>query len=1557
MVSHPPKHAHAHTASQPHSHSRQHNSTPSAPTSAANTPAHSHGHGHAKKSSASSIVRTASREERRPSREGSAQRAAQDVVGLKDYQLGDCLGKGAFGSVYQALNWGTGETVAIKQIRLENLGGAELKTIMLEIDLLKNLKHHHIVKYHGFVKSSESLYIILEFCENGSLHSICKNYGKFPEHLVGIYMFQVLHGLHYLHEQGVIHRDIKGANILTNKDGRVKLADFGVATKASGMDQLSVVGTPYWMAPEVIELSGATTASDIWSVGCTVIELIEGKPPYHKLQPMQALFRIVNDEHPPIPGSVSPLVRDFLMECFQKNPALRMSAKRLLKHPWIQRAEQALRPKLNKPTEYTEAVKTVQEWNEALRSPGSLRRSSHLSGPGPRKEVPKSPPPATTTAATRSKPANVQIPKHRPTAEDFRSPEVEANDNWDDDFAESISPSALHLPHLRPQDNFAGLFSHERLKAFASIESVTEDLSNMDGEATVKSALNLHHFRGDPEPFEEAETVKAPSMRTRKPSSRVSSAAINNDDSGDRQPKTAFLRGIPKAAQLPKTKVAALARPSALFRENTVEDYSDLTPMDEDVFEMKLRAMQSAQPRAVLTQDVSRAAATPESFSPRLFHPSDLKTAPKSTRDTKLNGTARQRSVSSSSTRKFQRSQSDIEIQKYAEDDDDFSDLVVGDKAIGFPRRAESDSGSEHSLAMITTKMSSSFIIADDDDQDPFANLEEGSDNINLENNVARERDDRLAKQTEHLVGCLKTSQGDDVLLDIADQLIQILYESLDKKSIVLRSHGMLPILEILGNNPPNGVVLRLLKIINMIILEDAESQEALSFLGGIPIISNFAYKKYPSEIRKEAAAFVRQMYQTSTLTLQMFIGCGGINVLVEFLEEDIDAERDLVLIGVNGVWSIFELQGPTPKNDFCRILSRSSVLYPLSLVLNRVVDETDELAELIEGRIVNIFLIFSQAESHVKDLVADRMILKRVLKDLRKMAPTHQVTMLKFIKNLSMLSSTHEALQNSNAIDILIELLRHARKQKQPLSREISNQILNTMYNLCRHNRSRQEEAALSDIIPILKDVVHNDGPLREFALPILCELAHSGKVARKMLWDAKGLLFYIEMLTDRNWQVTALDAIFVWLQEETARVEAYLLSSNFPTAIISSYTSPDLSQSSFENMLEPLQKLVRLSPPIAASLAVPEIFIRTVQKLGHKDAVTRLNLLRILRTICDATDEECTLIKRFGVYDTVANLANHDPAILVRQMAEELVRACDNVDMNKRSISRASSAFRRPQSAASGNRAGSGSSSGSVGVGAKMTPPTPTSLGKSFGQQQQTPTQGSRDRLARSQSTAGIWDLEEEDFEMGMRGNATRTSGAAGHVPSLARSATALPALGGVGVSMGRASGERAMDRMHFERSASERVTSNERVERTSGIRPPSRDTSMRPPSRDASSLSRMALSSENSNRAAGEGRSRLPKARLGQGGSSASASTAAGGQVQGRRRRGDVNASAQGVGNEGENTRPGHRRGGSSGGGNTGAGSNTSSPAPLPRLQIVRRRRETSGGEMGRRQSSMD
>jgi serine/threonine protein kinase len=176
----------------------------------------------------------------------------------------------------------------------------------------------------------------------------------------------------YLHEQGVIHRDIKGANILTTKDGTVKLADFGVSTSTltgGGQDKdAQVVGTPYWMAPEIIQLSGATAASDIWSVGCTVIELLQGKPPYHHLAAMPALFAIVNDDHPPVPEGISQGARDFLMQCFQKSPELRVSARKLLRHMWIVNCKRSDAPVSKTPANFNHAIEGIKQWNKALKS-------------------------------------------------------------------------------------------------------------------------------------------------------------------------------------------------------------------------------------------------------------------------------------------------------------------------------------------------------------------------------------------------------------------------------------------------------------------------------------------------------------------------------------------------------------------------------------------------------------------------------------------------------------------------------------------------------------------------------------------------------------------------------------------------------------------------------------------------------------------------------------------------------------------------------------------------------------------------------------------------------------------------------------------------------------------------------------------------------------------------------------------------------------------------------------------------------------------------------------
>ncbi|KAJ3016185.1 hypothetical protein HKX48_004168 [Thoreauomyces humboldtii] len=375
---------------------------------------------------------------------------AGPLVG-KTFQIGDCLGKGAFGCVYAALNMKTGEVVAVKQIRTANILKSDMTLIMSEIDLLKELNvritslwdpwglsvaHANIVKYLGFSKTQTSLNIIMEYCENGSLSSICKKFGKFPESLVAVYTGQVLDGLVYLHEQGVIHRDIKGANILTTKDGQVKLADFGIASKVNASSK-AVAGSPYWMAPEVIELSGATTSSDVWSLGCTVIELLEGKPPYHDLAAMSALFRIVHDEYPPIPDQSSAVVRHFLVECFQKDPNLRISASRLLHHPWIAAAREVPKKRERAATySNASAPKPKQAVHKGHRSTAALRTALGGSERVVLSDLRK----ANLESAAHSKFSVASNPKAGVVIE----PDSD-NENWDNDFAEDRNGDSATL--------------------------------------------------------------------------------------------------------------------------------------------------------------------------------------------------------------------------------------------------------------------------------------------------------------------------------------------------------------------------------------------------------------------------------------------------------------------------------------------------------------------------------------------------------------------------------------------------------------------------------------------------------------------------------------------------------------------------------------------------------------------------------------------------------------------------------------------------------------------------------------------------------------------------------------------------------------------------------------------------------------------------------------------------------------------------------------------------------------------------------------------------------
>ncbi|KAE8710788.1 Mitogen-activated protein kinase kinase kinase YODA [Hibiscus syriacus] len=204
-----------------------------------------------------------------------------------------------------------------------------------------HLQHPNIVQYYGYETVDDKLYIYLEYVSGGSIYKLLQEYGPFGESAIRNYTQQILSGLAYLHAKNTVHRDIKGANILVDPNGRVKLADFGMAKHITGSScPLSFKGSPYWMAPEVIKNSnGCNLAVDIWSLGCTVLEMATTKPPWSQYEGVAAMFKIGNSkELPAIPDSLSDEGKDFVRQCLQRNPLHRPSAAWLLEHPFVKNA-------------------------------------------------------------------------------------------------------------------------------------------------------------------------------------------------------------------------------------------------------------------------------------------------------------------------------------------------------------------------------------------------------------------------------------------------------------------------------------------------------------------------------------------------------------------------------------------------------------------------------------------------------------------------------------------------------------------------------------------------------------------------------------------------------------------------------------------------------------------------------------------------------------------------------------------------------------------------------------------------------------------------------------------------------------------------------------------------------------------------------------------------------------------------------------------------------------------------------------------------------------------
>ncbi|KAI1661811.1 kinase-like domain-containing protein [Daldinia decipiens] len=271
------------------------------------------------------------------------------------WMKGALIGQGSFGSVYLALHAVTGELLAVKQVETPSPGAnsqtdarkkSMIEALKREISLLRDLRHANIVQYLGCSSSAEHLNIFLEYVPGGSVQTMLNSYGALPEPLVRSFVRQILNGLSYLHNRDIIHRDIKGANILVDNKGTIKISDFGISKKLEASNILngannnknrpSLQGSVFWMAPEVVKQTSYTRKADIWSLGCLVVEMMTGAHPFPDCSQLQAIFKIGGGKAAPtIPESASPEAIKFLSQTFEIDHNLRPSADELMLSPFL----------------------------------------------------------------------------------------------------------------------------------------------------------------------------------------------------------------------------------------------------------------------------------------------------------------------------------------------------------------------------------------------------------------------------------------------------------------------------------------------------------------------------------------------------------------------------------------------------------------------------------------------------------------------------------------------------------------------------------------------------------------------------------------------------------------------------------------------------------------------------------------------------------------------------------------------------------------------------------------------------------------------------------------------------------------------------------------------------------------------------------------------------------------------------------------------------------------------------------------------------------------------
>ncbi|KAG2318339.1 hypothetical protein Bca52824_011552 [Brassica carinata] len=1220
------------------------------------------------------------------------------------YMLGDEIGKGAYGRVYIGLDLENGDFVAIKQVSLENIVQEDLNTIM-------NLNHKNIVKYLGSLKTKTHLHIILEYVENGSLANIIKpnKFGPFPESLVTVYIAQVLEGLVYLHEQGVIHRDIKGANILTTKEGLVKLADFGVATKLNEADvnTHSVVGTPYWMAPEVIEMSGVCAASDIWSVGCTVIELLTCVPPYYDLQPMPALFRIVQDDSPPIPDSLSPDITDFLRQCFKKDSRQRPDAKTLLSHPWIRNSRRALQSSLR----HSGTIRYMKGADSSSEKDGEcsqdVAESISAEKVGMSKTNSKTKLPVVGVASFRSE-------KDQSSASDFCE---ERADSEDDIMSDQVP--TLSIPDKSSLQS-----------STCSISSDAKGTSSQDGKSEHDEDLETKASGGRRDTLATKQVGKECSIQLQQ---RSHSFGPKGED-----------RGLRKAVKTPSS-----------YGGNELSRFSDppgdaclhdlFHPLDK-VPEGKLNEASASTPALNVNQGDSPVA-----------------DGGKNDLATKLRARIAQKQMEGETGHSNDGGDLFRLMMGVLKDDViDIDGLVcsvsqsyrflISLVAVEFSRLVSSLRPSETEDTIVTSCQKLVAMFRHRPEQKVVFVTQHGflpvmdlldspksrvtcavlqlineivKENTDFQENAClvgliplvmsfagpeRDRSREIRKEAAYFLQQLcQSSHGVDLLASL--QLLDITnVHSLPRNTVLvgfleadyakyremvhLAIDGMWQVFKLKRSTPrndfcriaaKNGILLRLINTLYSLneatlLASEGRSGQLDQHETSLSVVDNpdvLKTRHVGGEEPSRASASNPQrsdVYQPDgdrpRLSSAALDATEDVKPHNRVSLSSNRTSTDKLQKLADGVSNGFAVTQPEQVR-LCLACWRKNPLQDMSLEnkMGILILCLDIIVKAMSKKVMAI-----EGMASASGVLSGSGVLNaRLGSDTSSGLLSHMVTTLSAEVASQYLEKVADLLLEFARADTTVKsymcsqsLLSRLFQMFNRVEPPILLKVLSALFNLCKINKRRQEQAAENGIIPHLMLFVMSDSPLKQYALPLLCDMAHASRNSREQLRAHGGLDVYLSLLDDEYWSVIALDSIAVCLAQDNdnRKVEQALLKDDAIYTLVNFFQS--CPERHFVHILEPFLKIITKSSRINTTLAVNGLTPLLIARLDHQDAIARLNLLKLIKAVYEHHPRPKQLIVENDLPQRLQNLIEErregqhlGGQVLVKQMATSLLKA----------------------------------------------------------------------------------------------------------------------------------------------------------------------------------------------------------------------------------------------------------------------------------------------------------